>query len=390
MFTTLIVTSCRCSQEGIRRWSPRCSGMHTLDRIWAVICWSLQCFIAGRFPSRDHMGEEFKDHWRQSQAGKPLRLRGAVLQFRGDWPWLSYVFQVATHASTAACFLCRGSMDPDGGIPLTDASSSARWRRHIIPAAQWMQERIQAGGYVSGVFAWPGFSFHGIVLDWMHMCDLGVAQACLGNILWEVFLRLGGLVTHEHPTMTRILNYLCDAAHDLGHQMPISKLTLGMIRGSDQRPKLKEKAGKTRGLVPIVLRMLELHFPPEGDRELRVVKCLEFLNKAYMELDNWAADSADRLEEFCRRHLLLYASLAIESLRADSRFLCWRWYPKHHMLMHLAGEQATRMGNPRSWWCYGDEGSIGIAVRIAESTHPRTLATSCMNKYLVSVMLSLQ
>jgi hypothetical protein len=218
-------------------------------------------------------------------------------------------------------------MDLDGGIPLTDASSSARWRNHIIPAAQWMQERIQAGGYVSGVCSWPGISFHGIVLDWVHMCDLGVAQACLGNILWEVFLRLGGLVTHEHPTMTRILNYLCDAAHDLGHQMPISKLTLGMIRGSDQRPKLKEKAGKTRGLAPIVLRMLELHFPPEGDRELRVVKCLEFLSKAYMELDNWGADSADRLEEFCRRHLLLYASLAIESLRADSRFLCWRWYP---------------------------------------------------------------
>ena len=68
-------------------------------------------------------------------------------------------------------------------------------------------------------------------------------------------------------------------------------------------------------MVPIVLRMLELHFSPEGDRELRVAKCLELLNKAYMELDNWGADSADRLEEFCRRHLLLYASLAIESLR---------------------------------------------------------------------------
>jgi hypothetical protein len=54
-------------------------------------------------------------------------------------PRVSYVFQVALHASTAACFLCRGSMDLYGGIPLTDASSSARWRKHIIPAAQWMQ-----------------------------------------------------------------------------------------------------------------------------------------------------------------------------------------------------------------------------------------------------------
>ena len=119
--SVMLLLWCSLSTEHWRRWwicllaksqlcRCGCSGMHTLDRIWAVICWSLQCFIAGRFPSRDHMGEEFKDHWRQSQAGKPLRLRGAVLQFRGDWPWLSYVFQVATHASTAACFLCRGSM----------------------------------------------------------------------------------------------------------------------------------------------------------------------------------------------------------------------------------------------------------------------------------------
>lgn len=239
---------------------------------------------------------------------------------------------------------------------------------------------------MSGVFAWPGFDFSGIVLDWMHMADLGVTQACLGNILWEVFLKLGGQITNEHPTMGRIINYLADAANDLGCAMPFSKLSLGMIRGSDLRPKLKAKAAKTRALVPILLRMMSMHFPPVVERDVRVYKCLEYLHKAYTELESWGVDSATRLEEFVRRHVLLYSSLAIESAQKDERFLLWRWYPKHHMVLHLAAEQAKMMGNPRTWWCYADEGSIGMAVDLAESSHPATLATTCMQKYIVSVL----
>ena len=353
-----------------------CSGIHTMDSIWEIIGWSLRSLVAGVFPSHDHLGNELQNEWRKSRAGQPLRLRGAMLQFRGDWPWLSHVVQVSTHGSTAACFLCRGSMDPEGDVPLTDPSSGAKWRDQILPASVWIQERFRDG-------------FHGIVLDWMHMCDLGVAQACIGNILWEVFLRLGGQISQENPTMTRIMNYLADAAHDMGCPMPFSRLTLGMIRGSDLRPRLKAKAAKTRALVPILLRMLAMHFPPEGDRQLRVYKCLEYLSKAYHELEHWTAGSAGRLEGFVRRHILLYHSLAVGSVRANPRFLCWRWDPKHHMILHLASEQARRMGNPRNWWCYMDEGSIGIAVRIAESSHPSTLAASCLNKYLVLVLVSL-
>ena len=305
--------------------------------------------------------------------------------FRGDWPWLSSVFQIAAHSSAEACFLCRGRMDM--GCPLTDASSSALWRSTQVSPSTWLRDRMLSNGYVSAVFSWPGFTFHSIVLDWMHMVDLGCAQACLGNILWEIFRDIGGLVTAPTAMLAKLQIWLADAAHELGVEMPFSKLVLSMLRGDDLRPRLKLKAAKTRALVPIALKLLDMHFAPRTDRELRRHSCLNYLNMAYEELSSWNARSPQRLEVFCRRHVLLYLSLSREAIRVEPEWRSWRWYPKHHMLLHLSGEQAKRFGSPRCWWCYMDEGAIGLAVRLAESVHPRTLAKACFAKYLVLLLL---
>ena len=53
------------------------------------------------------------------------------------------------------------------------------------------------------------------------------------------------------------------------------------------------------------------------------------------------------------------------------------------MLIHLAEQQAALHGNPASSWNYQDEGEIGIAAKMAESVHIRTLPTAAMEKYLV-------
>ena len=51
------------------------------------------------------------------------------------------------------------------------------------------------------------------------------------------------------------------------------------------------------------------------------------------------------------------------------------------MFLHLT-EQAKAWGSLRMWWCYSDEGAIGLAVDIAETTHPNTLAEACFDKYM--------
>ena len=363
-----------------------CGGLHTLDHIWSVVAWSLRALAVGTFPATDHLDQPFVDDpWRSQRAGSPLALRGAVLMFRGDWPWLSSVFQIAYHSNAEACFLCRGRMDMS--CPLTDPSASASWRSTCVSSSTWLADRMRSNAYVSGVFSWPGFTFKSVVLDWMHMVDLGCAQACLGNVLWELFRELGGLVTAPNAMLAKLQVWLSDAAHELGAEMPFAKLSLSMIRGDDLRPRLKLKAAKSRALVPIVLKMLEMHFPARSDREVRRHQCVKNLNLAYEELSDWKRDSPERLELLCRRHVLLYLSLSREAVRTEAQWHSWRWYPKHHMLLHLSAEQAKQFGSPRFWWCYMDEGAIGLAVRLAQSCHPRTLARASFAKYLMLLLL---
>ena len=393
----LLLWSSACENRGQRRWITLltksslcqcgCGGLHTLDAVWAVIRWSLVALVVAKYPRLDHEGHPLEQQWRQDRAGSPLHLRAAVLQFRGDWPWLSYVFQLNTHANTKACFLCEGALDLT--CPLTDAGSTALWRGTCLSSSTWLENRLASGSYISQVFSWPGFHFGSIVLDWMHMVDLGCAQQCLGNILFELFKAMDGRIGDPGQVLGRLHTYLGDVAHSLGVQVPFTKLTLTMIRGEDMKPRLKLKAARTRAMVPLVYGLLETHFPPTGDRELRRFKCLGFLLEAYNELEHWGESSAQRLTRACQAHVLLYLSLSREALRNEGapNWVSWRWFPKHHMLLHLSAEQAQTWGNPRTWWCYSDEGSIGIAVQVAETAHPLTLPKASFQKYLVHVLL---
>ena len=163
----------------------------------------------------------------------------------------------------------------------------------MVDTTTWLRDKLLNNKYVSGVFAWPGVGFSSIVLDWMHMVDLGVAQSVFGNVLWEIFRGpMCGQIGNPAPTLSMLQTMLSDAANDLGMAMPFTKLTLAMIRSESLKPKLKLKAAKTRDLAPIVLRLLESHFPAQNERDLRRYKCLEFLVKAYGELGDWKAGSA--------------------------------------------------------------------------------------------------
>ena len=67
------------------------------------------------------------------------------------------------------------------------------------------------------------------------------------------------------------------------------------------------------------------------------------------------------------------------SFNAGKRF--WKLSPNLHQFVHLCLDQ-TVMGNPRYYWCYGDEDLVRILVGIADGVHPRTLAISVLSKWL--------
>ena len=339
--------------------------------------------LLGLYPTHGHEGKELNNPWRRDRAGRRLPIRAGVLQFKGDWPWLSHIFKLSTHASHLACFLCKGTMSMYA--PLSDASLEAQWRSMLVSAEGWMRDRLAEGGYISQVFSWPGVTFSCIVLDWMHVCDLGISQVCLGNVLFEVFVMVGGVIGNPLEGMSNLMVMLKDAANDLGVGCPLSKITLAQVRGEDRKPRLKAKAAQTRHFVPIVLRMMQMYFPPSDNHSVARLSCLMWLNRMYEELNAWSEGSADRLAVACRRHLLLCMQLAREQLRlvGGGPWLQWRWYPKHHMAMHLCEHQAKVWGKPKTWWCYADESAIGMAADLAETVHPWTLPAASLSKWLV-------
>ena len=360
---------CRCG----------CNGTHSMNAIWSIVAWSFACLVAGVYPLKDHNGEDFRSAWRRSRAGMRMPLRAAVLAFRGDWPWLSQVFHMRTHSGTELCFLCKASRSLNN--PFTDVSSQATWRQTLLTHLGFVQEQIRSGFPVSPIFSIPGFQFEGITLDWMHMADLGITQVAIGNVMYEMFLALGGTITHWQEAVSQLTTYSKASAHDLGVDWPFTRMRLDKFRGKDRKPRLRAKAANTRACLPIVLHCLQQFFPAATPAEKMREDCLSLLNQAYLELYSWGAGSAVRLEDRIRRHLVLFLEIARPHAQ-KAEWTQWRWMPKHHMVLHLA-EASAKFGNPRSFWNYLDEHEIGVAARVSESVHPKTLPYAALEKYQI-------
>ena len=101
-------------------------GRCTMDAIWKVVQWNLEALAARSFPHTGPEGEALEDDWRREKAGTPLTLRAGCVQFRGDWPWLCFVFGFLGHAATQFCFMCAAAFNEH--TPMTDVSVGARWR----------------------------------------------------------------------------------------------------------------------------------------------------------------------------------------------------------------------------------------------------------------------
>ena len=63
--------------------------------------------------------------------------------------------------------------------------------KHLV----WIQIQLENGGYISGIFNIPGMLLDYHVGDLMHAGDLGVLQPLLGNVLFELFQSMGGMIT---------------------------------------------------------------------------------------------------------------------------------------------------------------------------------------------------
>ena len=138
------------------------------------------------------------------------------------------------------------------------------------------------------------------------------------------------------------------------------------------------KAAESRHLLPIVLYILQHYFKADTDEKILRVQCLEKINDMYnfMYVRDVSLFAGPAVARKCMEHLLLYSErsrLALETLQHQKLgWIPWRYYPKTHLFGHFE-QQVAISGSPMNNWCYGDESSVGDAVKIAESAHAATL-----------------
>ena len=268
-------------------------------------------------------------------------------------------------------------------LPFTDPSLTAAWRRTCISDRGYIIGSSITGTEVSSLFAVPGFRLSFVSIDWMHVVDLGIAQYCLGNVLWELFQELGGVACRPAQTVGCLLTMIRTASRQVGMSTPpVNALTLSMFKVDSKPPKLKTKAAETRKLVSVLRFMLEHFFPRSSEHDVMRFNCVELLARAYSEMELWSSESRTRIGQLGRQHVTLYAELAREQLsRAAGEWVMWRLYPKHHLFAHLLESQICTYDSPRASWCYADEGEIGKCVAIAEAVHVKTLNKALLEKY---------
>ena len=182
--------------------------------------------------------------------------------------------------------------------------------------------------------------------------------------------------------------FMCMSANELGVDPPINNLTYTMYRNNDGKPKAKLKAAEARSMLPVLVHMMTVFFPPRSDHDHLRLQCLVSIDNFYKELVQWrntGVNAASEAMRFGKQFLLLYSELAVEELNGDRAkkhvWQRWRIYPKHHLFMHVLEEDLPRIGNPMECWTYGDEDFIGASVKVAQRCHTAHVPRSVVQRY---------
>jgi len=275
------------------------------------------------------------------------------------------------------------------GCPFTDVEDDAAWRPTVFTHKMFLALAAETDGVLSHIFRIAGLRIEYITSDLMHTADLGTVQYLLGCIIWEVlFIDMSGTESDPQDVLSQFGVFIRIATKQIASETkrkepPINRLTIGMIRKQGSPPKLKTKAVEGRRMVPVVLWILENLIPRDTRHQKLRINCILQMKLMYDALEAPVFDPV-KVASHGRKHLKLWIELGRSSLELSvargKLWILYRWYPKHHLLLHTLEDQVLIAGNPRECWAYEDESTIGEAVKIAESLHASSLHKSVIAK----------
>lgn len=108
----------------------------TVETLYAVLAWSVNCMIAGVFPTHDHEGVPFSTTHHPARfavAGRPLTKGhhlGIWSELRGDWKWQAEVLEFDAHYGKTFAVICAGPTRKSNGCILHSSGGTPTFERH--------------------------------------------------------------------------------------------------------------------------------------------------------------------------------------------------------------------------------------------------------------------
>lgn len=340
-----------------------CLGRCTWDTVMEIFAWSIKALVAGRHPSVDHKGEKLPPEL-EAMAGKPLSVQGVLCQIRGDWPFLKTIFGIPAWNNLQCCWMCEAESNPGAEMDFRKAGVHAPWRGTRQTTRTFFQKLKAMGIEPSPLFQCPGLTADHILLDWLHVVDLGIAQDIAGNV-FAMCIRTDGLPGANQADRLKVLwTKLVAWYKENKTPVRLDNLTQEMFYNKGGKPaKLKAKGGETRQLLPF-LACLTCELAGKSETWTTVARlCQELFDCA--KFAGAMPFDANALAGASRRVCTLWASLAAAQ-EAGGNYIVWKIKPKFHLFQELCEYKCKTFGSPELFWCYVDESWCGFMSKAAK------------------------
>ena len=338
---------------------------HQILQIWS---WSMKHLFLGVFPNSRPGGEAWhaSDASRRQKAGGRLGLHAICAIVKGDWKCFFEVYHLpGWHGGEEAsiCWRCRCTKGD-----LLSTGHGARMFSEDQRLGHWdLLARLQeTGRLLSPIFACPFFVSDCFRLDWLHICDKGVAPWFLSG-LFTVTLTLKAWGQNKQERLKALWLMLQTFYQEEKVADRINVLKDTMI----DKKLASLGAAEARALVPfgsILTERWAATLPSLSAEQVAASEAMKHLRSAYdcLHVDHWPEIGKGRLlDAAIAFHALL---VSLHQVDPDK----WVLKPKHHLFLELAWEKVP----PQMSWTYREESHGGS---VSHQTHRRGGVASALS-----------
>ena len=373
----------------------------TLEEVYKVVRWSLQALGRGKWPARDHLGQEWDTSTtagahRARLAGTDLagEWRALIWEICGDWKWLAesigFKVQKRYYSCKQICHKCGATTAPG---PLT--YKTLDYADACFADLQMTASFIHT--VASELSLLPGFTVQDTALfDWMHTSPLGMEPVAAGSALKELALEgRWGLFRGEWKVRIGValkraweeFRAYCDQ-FGLQHTQPqFTAATLSVAQGQEYRPELKAKAANQMKVTQWLASITRDDTADAHRRNRsRVLWSLASLNDLFATAPYWLSDGEAARVDAARR--TLFGAWRRLYTEAGGDGSMWPILPKHHAAMHVLHDVVLTKRNPGGYWCFSGEHIMGVSRRSLAGQYQDGLDNRILRSSLVRLGLN--